>query len=234
MPEPLKIDTKIAGVFNIPEGKTAMKLLEIGQRIDFEAEPQNAFDKNAIALFANDNSGLKTKIGYLPKTVAADLVGKTLLRVEKSGPSFDSIIAFYVPAEEVKATASDVFVLTDQEINHFRLIQSKCHAIAVAGGWWNDIKTGEPLKRNKGELLMLMVSELAEAMEGERKNLMDDKLPHRRMAEVELADAIIRIMDYAGAHGYDVAGAMDEKLGYNTQRPDHKPENRAKEDGKKF
>ena len=37
---------------------------------------------------------------------------------------------------------------------------------------------------------MLIVSEIAEAMEGERKDLMDDKLPHRKMAEVELADAL--------------------------------------------
>ena len=39
---------------------------------------------------------------------------------------------------------------------------------------------------------MLTISEIAEAMEGERKNLMDDHLPHRKMAEVEIADAYIR------------------------------------------
>jgi hypothetical protein len=65
--------------------------------------------------------------------------------------------------------------------------------------WWRDPATGEPIARNDGELLMLTVSELAEAMEGERKNLMDDHLPHRRMAEVEIADALIRVLDYAGA-----------------------------------
>ena len=46
--------------------------------------------------------------------------------------------------------------------------------------WWEDINTGLPISRNVGELLMLTVSELAEAMEGHRKGLMDDKLPHRR------------------------------------------------------
>ncbi len=64
--------------------------------------------------------------------------------------------------------------------------------------WWTDLETGEPKKRNIGEMLMLMVSELAEAMEGDRKNLMDDKLPHRKMLEVELADALIRGLDLAG------------------------------------
>lgn len=109
-----------------------------------------------------------------------------------------------------------------------------CHGAAVKAGWWHDLHTGQPLERNKGEMLMLMVSEISEAMEGERKNLMDDKLPHRRMAEVELADVLIRVFDYAGKYGYDLAGAMREKMEYNANRPDHKPENRMKENGKKF
>ena len=100
--------------------------------------------------------------------------------------------------------------------------------------WWHDLKTGERLNRNKGELLMLAVSELAEAMEGERKNLMDDKLPHRKMAEVEIADAFIRLFDYCGAYGYDVGGALVEKMAYNEKRADHKPEARLAPNGKKF
>jgi hypothetical protein len=63
--------------------------------------------------------------------------------------------------------------------------------------WWQDVNSGQPIKRNKGELLALIHSEISEALEGERKDLMDDKLPHRKMAEVELVDAIIRILDYA-------------------------------------
>lgn len=105
---------------------------------------------------------------------------------------------------------------------------------SINAGWHTDLKTGQPINRNKGEMLMLIVSEISEAMEGERKGLMDDKLPHRPMAEVELADAIIRIFDYAGKHGYDLAGAYVEKRRYNDDRADHKPENRMKEGGKKF
>lgn len=67
-------------------------------------------------------------------------------------------------------------------------------------GWWTNIQTGEPLQRNVGELLMLMVSELAEIpTEARALTEMDDKLPERLMFEVELADTAIRIFDTAGA-----------------------------------
>jgi len=100
--------------------------------------------------------------------------------------------------------------------------------------WWHDLETGEKISRNKGELLMLMVSEIAEAMEGERKDLMDDKLPHRKMAEVELVDVLIRLFDYAGGFGYDLEGAYREKMAFNATRVDHSHEHRRSANGKKF
>lgn len=81
---------------------------------------------------------------------------------------------------------------------------------------------------------MLIVTEIAEATEGYRKGLMDDHLKNRLMIEVELADAIIRILDLAGYMKLDIGGALDEKLAYNKQRADHNMENRKKPDGKKF
>lgn len=126
--------------------------------------------------------------------------------------------------------------------NAARQLQDACHLPARAAGWWTDLVTGATLTSNPGqppkvnvpEKLMLIVSEVAEAMEGHRKGLADDKLPHRAMLEVELADTVIRCFDLAGGLGLDLAGALVEKLAFNAQRADHKIENRRAPGGKAY
>ena len=115
-------------------------------------------------------------------------------------------------------------------------LTATCHGVAKVSGWWNN---ADPMTSMQNPLhfsnkLCLIHSEISEAMEGDRKNLLDDKLPHRYMREVELADAVIRIFDLAGGYGMDLAGAIAEKLAYNQQRADHKPENRAQAGGKAY
>ena len=96
-----------------------------------------------------------------------------------------------------------------------------CYNEAKQAGWHDT-------PREDGTMLALIHSEISEALEGLRKNQMDDHLPHRSCAEVELADALIRILDFAGMNGYDLGGAVREKLDYNRTRNDHKKENRVK------
>jgi NTP pyrophosphatase (non-canonical NTP hydrolase) len=116
------------------------------------------------------------------------------------------------------------------------ILVNASHGAALTAGWWTNIRTGESLlgTRNVPEMLMLAVSEIAEAMEGHRKGLMDDKLPDRPMIEVEIADCIIRLTDTCGALGLDLGGAMAAKMAFNASRPDHKPEARLAAGGKAY
>ena len=79
----------------------------------------------------------------------------------------------------------------------------RCHADAARNGWWTDLETGEPKQRNKGEMIALIHSEISEAFDAHKDNAYDDKLTHRDGAEVEMADAVVRIADYMGGHGYN-------------------------------
>lgn len=168
------------------------------------------------------------------------------------------------------------------------------HTWAKDVGWWDD------KDRCPYQTIQLFSTEVAEATEGERKNLMDDHLPNRPMGEVELADVVIRAVDMAGYYGwsyvptyrkqllhygdktigalhlainkyiimladsfgykdrvidacdhnysliidtcfhvaelrgYDLEGAILDKVEYNRTRADHKRENRAQAGGKEF
>lgn len=114
-------------------------------------------------------------------------------------------------------------------------INSLCTIVHCANArWWRDPKTGLQIQRNVGEMLLLAVSELTEAMEGHRKNLSDDKLPQYSMEEVEIADCIIRLFDYAAGRKLRLGQAFVDKMKYNAIRDDHKSENRIKEGGKAY
>lgn len=149
------------------------------------------------------------------------------------------------------------------DISDFMALNHLCqsvHQVNVEMGWWTNLKYQKQMSiignsklsddekkeladalgisvtsdRNVGELLCLVHSEISEAMEGFRKNLMDDKLKDKKMFDVELADAVIRIFDICGRHNIKLGSLMAEKIAFNVHRPDHKLENRLKENGKKF
>ena len=118
-------------------------------------------------------------------------------------------------------------VITQEEIDAIRSVQYKLNKTAVNAGWY---KT----PREDGTRIALIHSEISEALEYVRKGGNDSHLTNRPGVEVELADAIIRILDFAGNAGLDVGGAIHEKNEYNKNRADHKLENRAVAGGKKF
>ncbi len=86
-----------------------------------------------------------------------------------------------------------------------------------------------------GLKLMLAVGELGETLEAVRKNMgSDSHIPKFTAEEAEVADAIIRLMNYATDRKLRLAEAIVAKNEYNRNRPDHSKEGRAAANGKKF
>lgn len=99
----------------------------------------------------------------------------------------------------------------------FREKQKEVHKVAKDKGWY------EQPQRTALESLMLIVTELAEAAEELRKP--DAKAIYRAPGgkyegiAIELADAVIRIMDLCEAEGLPLAQAIEIKNEYNKTRP---------------
>lgn len=99
-------------------------------------------------------------------------------------------------------------------------VADRVHQIAVEKGWWDQ-------ERNPGEAIALMHSELSEGLEALRHDAQDDHLPEFKGIEAELADTVIRIMDFAKGANLRVGEAILKKIEYNASRP-------ARHGGKKF
>ena len=138
-----------------------------------------------------------------------------------------STVPYAIPTADCLARARELA----PALTEFSMI---CHQLSVYAGWYHDPKTGETIQRNVPEMLALVQSEVSDALEGFRKNKVDDLLPHRLSAEVELGDSVIRIGDLTCCLGFDLGAAIYEKLVYNTRRADHTLAARGADGGKAF
>jgi NTP pyrophosphatase (non-canonical NTP hydrolase) len=93
-------------------------------------------------------------------------------------------------------------------------LQKKIHEQAKQNGWWD----GSP--RSPLEIYVLAIGELSEAVEEVRAGKPEFyKVGEKPEGEaVEVADAIIRLLDYAGYRGWDMEELIRVKLAFNATR----------------
>lgn len=91
---------------------------------------------------------------------------------------------------------------------------------------------------NFDRFYVLLHRHVSHALEGVRKNLSIQVGPDNNdtieTAPFELAQAMLMLYGSCSKWGWDLAEAIGDKRAYNANRADHKRENRAKQDGKKF
>lgn len=96
-------------------------------------------------------------------------------------------------------------------------VAKQIHENAVDHGWWDE-------ERGFPEVLALIHSEVSEALEEYRNGHLPTEVYTGNNGKpegipIELADVIIRVLDYCGYAGIDIDAAISQKHEYNRTRP---------------
>lgn len=121
----------------------------------------------------------------------------------------------------------------EEFISSFNYIQRRAHSNAQNKGFWDQFQESYQILQEAGrqdladalrvthilKTLALVHEEVSEGASAWRENNKnDDKITDMSGLEVELGDAVIRIMDLAGKLNLNIAKAIIRKMDYNSLR----------------
>lgn len=153
---------------------------------------------------------------------------------EKILREHDFILSFHEMQSDMAGINAENGFNTDDPL--FEKFQAFC-ALSMVPADYHEYEQLFAAFRNArvGLKLALVVGEIGEALEAVRKNVgQDEHIPTFSAEEAEVADAIIRLMNYATDRNLRVAEAIVAKNEYNRNRKDHSKEGRAAANGKRF